>query len=178
MLGMIPFCKENLGLKIEQRVNLWCTILLPTDMPNVEEAASLAEIEDEDELIRRYNSGRDEIFCGDADLYLVGWLQQALEVMDQGMPPESFSFVLDGELDLDLSTDFFNTRVRRTIAWKKSHAECVVRGLFPYRGYETYPYSPMNYLHAIELLISGTSIFRSNFNLGQPLDFEQLIKEH
>lgn len=147
-------------------------------MPNVEEAASLAEIEDEDELIIPYNSGLYEIICDKTAMRLVGWLHQALEVMEQGMPPESFSFVLDGEPDLDLSTDFFNTRVQRTIAWMKSHAECVARGLFPHRGYETYPFPATKYLHAMELLLSGTSLFRSNFDLGQSLDFEQLIQQH
>ncbi|KAL6405316.1 uncharacterized protein AUP68_11068 [Ilyonectria robusta] len=129
-------------------------------------------------------SGMNTVYSCEIDNELLPWLADALEVIDEGMPVGSFSFVLDGEPDLDLSSDLFDKVIHRQVAWKKSLTECIARGLFShnmsreeccgnaFRIVDDY------FPEVIDSLMSGTSTIRSNFNLSQPWDYESLIVKH
>ncbi|KAM5349200.1 hypothetical protein ACJ41O_009023 [Fusarium nematophilum] len=168
VLGLIPFCRENRRLHVERRVNLWRSIILQRKPPSPRKAVELAETE---------RQGPNQTSAFGIKSKLIHWLSHALEVMDQGMPAGSFSFVLDGEPDLNLSSDVFDKIIHGAIAWQKSLSECVARGLFPHADRHGYFLSERA-VQCLELLLSGTSIFRSNFNLGLPWDYEKLIVEH
>ncbi|KAH7141953.1 hypothetical protein EDB81DRAFT_797712 [Dactylonectria macrodidyma] len=183
--GLIPFCKENSKLRVERRVNLWRNILLKSNRPSIKDIWRLAE----GGPYPPWDfpcSAESDIGSYTVDSELLPWLADALEIMDEGMPAGSFSFVLDGEPDLDLSSDLFDRVIHRQVAWKKSLTECVARGLFPHPNALTFEgqldkqfWLPPDHLpEAIDKLMSGTSILQSNFNLGQPWDYESLIPEH
>ncbi|KPM46539.1 hypothetical protein AK830_g63 [Neonectria ditissima] len=182
--GLIPFCKENPGLQIERRVNLWRNILLRKNRPPLDFVGDLAEGEPDRQWRASMPAHRD-LESQSIDHDLVPWLGYALDVMDEGMPAGSFSFVLDGEPDLDLSSDLFDKVIHRQVAWKKSYNQCVAQGLFPHaeataeeqRG-GSFWLPNDHLLDVVDELMSGSSILKSNFNLGQPWDYEQLIVEH
>lgn len=100
------------------------------------------------------------------------------------MPVGSFSFLLDGEPDLDLSSDLFDKVIHRQVAWKKSLTECIARGLFSHKmsreecSANAFRIVDDHFPEVIDSLMSGTSTIRSNFNLGQPWDHGNLVVKH
>ncbi|KAH6977569.1 hypothetical protein BKA56DRAFT_487231 [Ilyonectria sp. MPI-CAGE-AT-0026] len=181
--GLIPFCQENSRLRVERRVNLWQNILLKRDMPFPKDVWRLVEGASYPQQ-EYYVPGMNTVYSFEIDNQLLPWLADALEVLDEGMPVGSFSFVLDGEPDLDLSSDLFDKVIHRQVAWRKSLTECIARGLFPHKmSKEDYSMNAFrlvddHFPEVIDSLMSGTSTIQSNFNLGQPWDFENLIVKH
>lgn len=181
--GLIPFCQENSRLRVERRVNLWQNILLKKNMPFPKDVWKLVEGASYPQQ-EYYVPGRNTVYSFEIDNELLPWLADAPEVIDEGMPVGSFSFVLDGEPDLDLSSDLFDKVIHRQVAWRKSLTECTARGLFPHKmSKEDYSRNVFrlvdeHFPEVIDSLMSGTSTLQSNFNLGQPWDFENLIVKH
>lgn len=109
-----------------------------------------------------------------------GWTTgfHAMEVMGEGMPAGTFSFVLDGDPDLNLSSDLFDTLVHPTVAWLKAYNECSSRGLFPQPYQDIFYFPTATYLQGIKPLLGGTSFLQTNFNVGQPWDYKKLAETH
>lgn len=179
MLGLIPFCRENPRLQVEQRVNLWRNLALRWELPGPHGALSRAE------RVQRGNDYRmDQANKLDRDRVntaLASWGFHVMEVMGEGMPAGTFSFVLDGDPDLGLSSDLFDKVVHPSVAVLKAHAECSSRGLLPQSRQHVltmFPIPAAAYLRGIEPLLSGESFLRTNFNVGQPRDYKRLIETH
>ncbi|KAF4468516.1 hypothetical protein FALBO_4597 [Fusarium albosuccineum] len=175
ILGLIPFCKENPRLRLQQRVNLWRTILLKAETPDPLDVRMILETNDDGFPPEYENRGLEPFRVYTA---LASWGFQTMEVMDEGMPAGSFSFVLDGEPDMNLSSDLFDRVVHRDIAWMKSYLKCLSQGLVPHPNQDQYIPGFATYIRGVEHLISGPSFVQSNFNLGQPWDYEKLMVEH
>ncbi|KAI8716977.1 hypothetical protein NCS52_00992700 [Fusarium sp. LHS14.1] len=169
VLGLIPFCRENPRLRVEQRVNLWRNLLLRMGVPQMWGAIKLAELGHNDEWDHKL------------DLYpvssaLASWGFHVMEVMGESMPAGTFSFVLDGDPDLNLSSDLFDTLVHPTVAWLKAYTECSSRGLFPEASQDIFYFPTAAYLEGIEPLLGGSSFLKTNFNVGQPWDYKKLAE--
>jgi hypothetical protein len=169
VLGLIPFCRENPRLRVEQRVNLWRNPLLRMEIPRIGGAIKLAEL------------GHDNEYDHQLGLYtvssaLASWGFHVMEVMGEGMPAGTFSFVLDGDPDLNLSSDLFDTLVHPTVAWLKAYAECSSQGLFPQPYRDIFYIPTATYLQGIEPLLGGASFLKTNFNVGQPWDYKKLVE--
>ncbi|KAJ4311058.1 hypothetical protein N0V84_010636 [Fusarium piperis] len=173
ILGLIPFCRENPRLRVEQRVNLWRNLTLRLEMPSTHEAIKLAE-DDDDDRIARANT----ICFYRLHAALASWGLHVMEVVGEGMPAGTFSFVLDGDPDLHLSSDLFDRLVHPTVAWLKAYTECSSRGLSPQPYQDLFYFPTAAYLKGIEPLLGGASFLRSNFNLGQPWDYDKLVDTH
>ncbi|KAJ4188767.1 hypothetical protein NW755_006257 [Fusarium falciforme] len=169
VLGLIPFCKENSKLHVEQHVNLWRNLLLRMEIPHIEGAIKLAELGRDDEYDHKLSLYR-------ASSALASWGFHAMEVMGEGMPAGTFSFVLDGDPDLNLSSDLFDTLVHPTVAWLKAYNECSSRGLFPQPCQDIFYFTTATYLQGIKPLLGGTSFLQTNFNAGQPWDYKKLAE--
>ncbi|KAJ4252841.1 hypothetical protein NW762_010747 [Fusarium torreyae] len=100
-----------------------------------------------------------------------------LEVFREGMPSKSYAYFLNGEPDLDRSTDLFNTILKRDIAWLTLHTDCVAQGLFTDRNHPEYPFHTRSSVEDTEPWSNLTSIFQCNFNLDQPWDYEKIALE-
>ncbi|RSL53730.1 hypothetical protein CEP54_010231 [Fusarium duplospermum] len=171
ILGLIPFCRENPGLRVKQRVNLWRNLLLRMHIPRPIDAIRLAELGhsgDNDQKVYLYH----------INSALASWAFHVMEVMDEGMPAGTFSFVLEGDPDLNLSSEVFDTQVHPTVAWLKAYAECSSQGLFPQPYEDIFYFSTAAYLKAMELLINGAPFLQINFNVGQPWDYKKLAETH
>jgi hypothetical protein len=77
--GLIPFCRENKNLRIKRNVSLW-TNLFP-----VHNAYYLRHHEDE------------VLHTKDVTKEVARWLVEAMELPSLGMPPGSFTMILDGD---------------------------------------------------------------------------------
>ncbi|KAL2679345.1 hypothetical protein Neosp_010118 [[Neocosmospora] mangrovei] len=171
VLGLIPFCRENPRLRVEQRVNLWRNLLLRMGVPRIGGAIKLAELGHHDEWDH-------ELGLYPVSSALASWGFHVMEVMGESMPAGTFSFVLDGDPDLNLSSDLFDTLVHPTVAWLKAYTECSSRGLFPEASEDIFYFPTPAYLKGIEPLLGGSSFLKTNFNVGQPWDYEKLAETH
>lgn len=99
-----------------------------------------------------------------------------MEVMSEGMPAGTFSFFLDGNPDLNLSSEVFDTPVHPNVAWLKAYAECCSQGLFPQPYRDIFYFPTAAYLKGIEPLLGGAPFLKTNFNVGQPWDYKNLAE--
>ncbi|KAF5013858.1 hypothetical protein FDECE_159, partial [Fusarium decemcellulare] len=167
--GLILFCKENLQLRVEHRVSLWGNILQRDVIPYFEDVPLLeAGVKDNSHRFYIYN----------AHEAIGGWLAEALAVMEAGMPPGSFSFVLDGEPLADISSDVFQRGIHLAVAWELAFREVAAQGtLWPISdGYICYQ-AGIDFPQNVARLLNQTSVFRCNFNPGRLWDVETLVEE-
>ncbi|KAF4961886.1 hypothetical protein FSARC_10005 [Fusarium sarcochroum] len=174
-IGLIPFCKENPTLHVEQRLNLWRNLILNSELPSGRHMAWYVEAIHTPEP----NSATiHQIFSDSIHGQFVSCVMHVLEVLKEGMPSGSYHFLLDGGPDLNLSTDLFNTILKRGIAWLTLHTECVTRGIFTDRNHHDYPFRTSNSVEDVNSFTNETSIFRCNFNLNQPWDCKKISEAH
>lgn len=164
-LGLIPFCRENPRLRVRRSVNIWRTIPLKMKIPGILLASVLFE-----DPTPRPNSSDNNYDTRLVATELRPWVLSALEAVDMGLPASSFSFVLDGDPDINLSSELFDTVIHPGVAWEKAHREIL--------GPREDTWNSKDGARGIEPLFSRHSIFQSNFNLGQPWDYTTLIEEH
>ncbi|KAJ3542437.1 hypothetical protein NM208_g4093 [Fusarium decemcellulare] len=167
-LGLIPFCKENRQLRVERRVNLWRNILQEPQLPSFHE---LAEVEADVSKAER----PCEILAQTILPSLSAWLGNADAVIDAGMPVGSFTFFLDGEPALDMSSELFQQEIHHKITWELAFRQCFGPSVKE-RLDSAIANIPL--IRAMDHLVNQTSILRCNFNPGQLWDVDTIVGEH
>lgn len=162
-LGFIEFCKENPDLRIERRANLWRSIFHSN----------------RDGVRRMGHIGIDQ---NDITSNVARWVIEALALVPAGMPPGSFTLVLDGNPAPEQSTQFFQ-RIHRDAAWQTALGESFDRGILPKPAYhdrrrmEVYIYE--DFPQALKDISRGTCrAVRANFDVGESWDVEAVIEAH
>lgn len=180
-LGLIDFCKENPQLRIERRANLWTNIWLDV----IQKADYPYRPEEPDRYGNYYfdnGQGYDVIDYEDGLTERVAlWVVEALALVPAGMPPGSFTLVLDGSSAPEQCAQIFKGRVQRDAAWQTALVESFDRGHLPKTAYhdrrriEGYVYE--DFPQALREISTGTcSSVRANFNVGEPWDAEDMIE--
>ncbi|KAF5714859.1 hypothetical protein FMUND_7240 [Fusarium mundagurra] len=174
-IGMIPFCKQNPRLHIEQRVDVWQNLAMSSERPS---AYSLNGIHFErSEPQAGEHHFLDSIYGPEQDVVFSNWVVHGMEVVRAGMPIGSWSVVFDGSPDLNLATDLFTTLLKRTIVWQTFYTDCVSLGLFTGPGHPDYPFATVaSDERAPER--KRSSIFQCNFNLGRPWDLDEIAANY
>ncbi|PNP82880.1 hypothetical protein FNYG_03758 [Fusarium nygamai] len=174
-IGMIPFCKENSKLHLEQRIDVWHNLVTSSQRPTAYRLTNMYFERSEPEAGEHYSI--DDIYGPDQDLYFTNWVVHGLEVVKAGMPAGSWSVVFDGEPDLNLATDLFTTLLKRTIVWHSFYSDCVSLGLFTNPIHPEYPFATVKPDgRAPER--KGSSIFQCNFNLDRPWNLDKIAADH
>jgi hypothetical protein len=168
--GLIPFCKENPRLRIERRVSLWRTIF-------PEDCIASWNIDMDTTATR---NGTFEILWGFDIAKRVGaWLEDTIAALHLGMPHDSMTLVLDGDPAPELCEDIFQKVIQRCAGWKLAYDESCSRKLLPTLDFVKKPrFCAEVFPIVVQHLVDNSSIFRCNFNPGQPLDIASLIDEH
>ncbi|KAG5792310.1 hypothetical protein H9Q69_008630 [Fusarium xylarioides] len=101
MIGMIPFCLENPKLHVEHRLNLWRNILARGDDYRIRDLMAYIEgppllLEDTPEQHQTEPEVIGKTFTG--------FIMHLLEALKEGLPPDSYSLIIDGYPDLILAT--------------------------------------------------------------------------
>jgi hypothetical protein len=162
--GLIPFCQENPFLHVERQVSLWRNIFLRNGFHNT--------------LAFR---AADYIYSGDIARSIALWIVEADALESIGMPVGSFSLTLDGDVIPEHTTKAFKV-IQDAAAWQTALDEAYKRQITPQpsylarrkRGcylYEAFP-------RLIREIIAGTSIIRCNFDPGELVDPEQILKKN
>ncbi|KAF5682606.1 hypothetical protein FCIRC_4901 [Fusarium circinatum] len=112
---------------------------------------------------------------------LQSWLIDALAIQDLDIPAGSFTFTLEGGVHSEFCTDVFQGCVMMGIAEGEAFHKCRELGLF--RSIEPIGVNPDRFFldprfkEGIEHLVNKTSILRSDFNPGVPVDPDTLVEE-
>ncbi|KAI7778828.1 hypothetical protein LA080_001609 [Diaporthe eres] len=170
-LGLIDFCKENPNLRIERRANLWRTIW-PLKSTSYQPFSGW----DRDEWDR---GGYHE---EDVTERVARWIMEALALVPAGMPPGSFTLVLDGNPAPEHCAQLFQ-RVQRDAAWQIALGESFNRGHLPKTAYHDrrriWGYFYEGFPQALREISTGTCrAVRANFDVGEPWDAEVMIEAH
>ncbi|KAF6783341.1 hypothetical protein CSOJ01_15915 [Colletotrichum sojae] len=165
-LGLIPFRQDNPLLRVERRFGLWNNAFLRD---------------------RRYDKHPEHRNIGQ-------WIVETLALGPAGMPPSSFTMLLDGQPVPQQCAQIFQLTIQRDASWQAAWIESLSRGIMPelswfdrrchtsgiwltrvcvYPGYK-YECLPQ----ALRDIADNKSIVRCNFNVGEPWDVEKIIHEH
>ncbi|KAF9875378.1 hypothetical protein CkaCkLH20_07198 [Colletotrichum karsti] len=127
---------------------------------------------------------------------IANWMAEASALVPAGMPPNSFTLVLDGQPVPEYCARIFQQVVQRDAAWQAAWIESQDRGILPslpwlaQRHHELDPwyvekhcrsiqgYVFHNFPQALEDMTNNRSIVRCNFDVGETWNVERLIREH
>ncbi|CAF3543060.1 unnamed protein product [Fusarium graminearum] len=183
-IELIPFCKENTKLHIEHRWNLWTTLLLRTRSRRVSNMTMDFELSPE-----KYQEWIDD----DSDFgpwtlheaskqrfanIFHAWCMNILDVVNSGMPLQSYTVMIEGDPYLNLSTLAFHDVMARSIAWLTLHTDCVARGLFAPPDHRDYPLMTRPSIEGSDSSDTRSSLIQCNFTLDQPWDLEKIVEEY
>ncbi|KAF5702438.1 hypothetical protein FGLOB1_9594 [Fusarium globosum] len=174
-IGMIPFCKENPKMHLEQRVDVWNNLVMSSERPTAYRLTNMYFERSEPEAGEYYSLY--DVYAPDQDSYFTNWVVHGLEVVKAGMPARSWSVVFDGEPDLNLATDLFTTIIKRTIVWHTFYSDCVSLGLFTDPSHPEYPFATSTSDKRVPERMRS-SIFQCNFNLDRPWNLDKIAADH
>ncbi|KAK2773601.1 hypothetical protein CKAH01_13519 [Colletotrichum kahawae] len=114
------------------------------------------------------------------------WIIEALALDQEGMPPGSFSLLLNGDPCPDLCSRIFDSIVQRDAAWQQAWTEAIERGIL---GQITWFEAPANrpgywgyifeqFPQSLTDIAGGRSIVHCNFDMGAPRDVEVILRKH
>ncbi|KAF5234317.1 hypothetical protein FAUST_7702 [Fusarium austroamericanum] len=183
-IGLIPFCKENTKLHIEHRWNLWTTLLLRTESREPSDMTMNFELSPE-----KYQEWIDD----DSDFgpwtlheaskqrfsnIFHAWCMNILDVVNSGIPLQSYTVMIEGDPDLNLSTLAFHDVMARNIAWLTLNTDCVARDLFAPPDHHDYPLMTRPSIEGSDSSDTRSSLIQCNFTLDQPWDLEKIVEEY
>ncbi|KAF5710449.1 hypothetical protein FGLOB1_5487 [Fusarium globosum] len=168
VLGMIPFFRENSKLVVEHRLNLWRNILPQSaDLGyfSIEVDDQGLDLQGWEDIPQTHQAWSKEIAQGVTNI-----IMHISKALTEGLPSRSYSLTIEGDPDLNHSTEFFSTIMKPYIVWLTANTDCVAQGILLPPEHCNYPFDTKS---------SGkeTTILRSNFTLGQPWNYKGIIKD-
>jgi hypothetical protein len=170
-LGLIPFCKENVRLKVDLRVGM---------LNNMFQRAYLGGhlIIDCFQDYASHDLGEQVFEFAIKNIFgeVKEWLNEALCLIDAGMPVSSFTLTLDGENAMDLCSDIFQRNVLEKLAMQQA-----LETVYPRRPGKL----RLNWFSGewktptvgIEHLVNQTSFLRSNFHPGIMRNVDKIVAD-
>ncbi|KAM0471379.1 hypothetical protein ACHAP7_009154 [Fusarium lateritium] len=170
-IGLIPFCKENARLRVDLRVSMVNNMFQRKLLSGYHSVEQLEEFVSHDPGEQAFSMAIMPIF-GE----LKDWLNEALSLIDAGMPAGSFTLTLDGENAIDLCSDIFQRHVLEKLAMQKAFERINPRrpGKLPLEWFSICWRTPTV---GIEHLVKQTSFLRSNFHPGIMLEIDKLVAD-
>ncbi|KAF5705895.1 hypothetical protein FMUND_11871 [Fusarium mundagurra] len=169
VLGLIPFFRENSKLIVEHRLNLWRYILPKSVGLGCFEFAlddQGLDLQGWDDIPQTHQARTYEIAEGVTNI-----IMHISKALTEGLPSRSYSLTIEGDPDLNHSTEFFSTAMKPYIVWLTAHSDCVAQGLLLPPEHCNYPFDTRN-------SSKETTILRSNFTLDQPWNYDQIIEDN
>lgn len=155
-LGLIPFCKENVRLKIDLQVGMLDNIFQRTYLVRHHSVSYLERYASHDLGEQAFETAIKGVFREVKD-----WLNEAVCLVDAGMPAGSFTLTFEGENAIDLCSDIFKRNVLEKLATQQA-----LERVYPRRPGKL----RLNWFGwkaptvGIEHLVNQTLFLRSNFH--------------
>ncbi|KAI3321438.1 hypothetical protein HD806DRAFT_152912 [Xylariaceae sp. AK1471] len=167
--GLIPFCRANRRLHIERRVTLLGAMVLSHQLLPAETL-----LEDRDMWRGHPLEARD--VCTPVAI----WLAETLALGPAGMPPGSFSLIIEGG---DSCAELFRHVLRRDAAFQEAFDLAVCRKLVSIpHGYQALamlnPWVEASFPQGMRSMTNadGNALIRCTFDAGEPWDIEAMIE--
>ncbi|GKT94636.1 hypothetical protein Ct61P_12486 [Colletotrichum tofieldiae] len=170
--GLIPFCQENLLLRIERRANLWWNVFQQQHSPRPQMR------------VRDTSPEKMTLFSKQVTKEVAVWIVEASILTSIGMSPGSFSLVLDAGPAPQLAEALFQQVVQRDVAWHLARDEAIDWGYllrlswvnrrrcrFGGYTYESFP-------QAMQDIASQRSVVRLTFDVGNPANVDELVERN
>ena len=177
-LGLIPFCKENLHLHVERRIDIWRVFPTAwlTDLTYNSNGESLQRIEDEVEFRRPIRKLIASYFGPTCSR----WITEASVLFNNGMPADSFSLILDGDPAPEGAAQLFDI-VKEDAAWQVAQLQWYTEESLspgPYDKMSHGFYRSTVFPQAISDIIEGRSFIRCTFPTGEMYDPEIILNRN
>jgi hypothetical protein len=175
IIGLIPFVEENPNLFLEHRVNLWRNILPKSDDIHLSCFPTENEcVIDPPECVPLPHQVHAQL----AGRILSHFIMHTLESLREGLPPDSYSFIFDGEPNMNHSTETFRYLMDLPIAWITANTDCVARGLLASPESNEYPFMTSPSTSETASIQERSSIIQCNFTLDQPWDYKSIAGDN
>ncbi|KAK1528562.1 uncharacterized protein CCOS01_06396 [Colletotrichum costaricense] len=155
-------------LRIDRWVNLWRNALLPDsnfDTPDTRRQAKYR-------TMARREPGPWGLEAKQVTANVSRWVMEALALVPAGMPPASFTLILDGQPTPQLCTEILQMTNQRDIAWQVAWFASVDQGIDPI----LLPGIP--FPRAMKDIVQGTLIVRCNFEPGELWNVDRIVHDH
>ncbi|KAF4953634.1 hypothetical protein FGADI_5970 [Fusarium gaditjirri] len=172
--GLILFAEENPNLLIENKVNLWRNIIPKS--AGIDVSTFLTENESVVELPERLPSPH-QVHSEWVGRAISNFIMHTLEALRDGLPAHSYSFIFDGEPNLNHSTETFKSLMELPIAWITANTECIARGLLASPEDNNYPFRTSPSVSKNVSVQERGSIIQCNFTLDQPWDYKTIAED-
>ncbi|KAF6818341.1 hypothetical protein CPLU01_13344 [Colletotrichum plurivorum] len=111
-LGLIPFCRDYPKLQVERRVKLFTNVFLRgVTYEGRSERAWFGQYRQEP---------KGDLFSLNMTAAVAPWIIEASRLVEAGMPPGSFSLLLDSDGAGGLASQIFESVVHRDVAWQEA----------------------------------------------------------
>ncbi|SCV44625.1 uncharacterized protein FFB14_08283 [Fusarium fujikuroi] len=169
VLGLISFFRENSKLIVEHRLNLWRNILPTSVRQGCFEIAldnQGLDLQEWDNIPQTHQARSCEIARAVTNI-----IMHISKALTKGLPSRSYSLTIEGDPDLNHSTEFFSTIMKPFIAWLTANTACVAQGILLPPEHCNYPFDTRS---------SGKemSVLRSNFTLDQPWNYKEILQDN
>jgi hypothetical protein len=182
-IGLIPFCIENPTLHIDHRINIWRNVTLRMGWPlsglslqyiacKVETVLTEEQIV-VNELIQPHRVRQtflQEVFFN--------WMVHVMELAGHGMPMDSYTLTLDGDPDLNYSTEMFTSFMKHEIAELSMNSDIVAQGMFASPEHLDHPFMTRQFMTEVCPVSDRSSLSQCNFTLDQRWDYKRIVEEN
>ena len=182
-IGLIPFCIENANLHIDHRINVWRNFTLRADWPLDKYALGIVAhgveyIPSEEEIVEDDYRQHFQVWQSDIQEGFLDWMVHTMDILGQGMPPDSYTLTLDGDPDLNHSTKMFSSLLEREIAELTLNSDIVAQGIFSSPEHPDYPFMTRRSMTEVYPVAKRSSLLQCNFTLDQPWDYKKIVEEN
>ncbi|RKK99899.1 hypothetical protein BFJ70_g17473 [Fusarium oxysporum] len=174
IIGMIPYCRENPKLHVEHRINLWRNVLAKGDEIRIQ--GVMFDVEGPRQV---YDDTPElpQIMPRTIGSTFTGFIMHTLEALKEGLPSESYSFILGGYPDRNRATELFSISLKPYVAWLTAHTDCVAYGVIAPSNHSDYPFTSRSSAEGVTPVSERASIIQCDFTLDQPWDYETIYDE-
>ncbi|KAF0329447.1 C6 transcription factor [Colletotrichum asianum] len=163
--GLIQFCKANVALRIERRVDLWRNILQhdPVNAKSLRGAWSYQSL----------NSNR--IIWN-----ISQWMVEASRLVATGMPEASFKWVIDAGSSPQQATEMFKSAIQQGASWQDAWTQDQQKSFVVQYGSTRKLPGLMftEFPHILRDVTAERSIISCNFDVGEAWSFESQFPLH
>ena len=182
-IGLIPFCIENPTLHIDHRINMWRNFTFRLGWSLGERslesiALELEAVLSEEQIVVSEFMQAHQVRQRCLQEGFVDWMKHVMDLAGHGMPLDSYTLTLDGDPDLNHSTEMFTSLMKHEIAELTMNSDIVAQGTFASPEHPDYPFMTRQSMTGVCPVSKRSSLLQCNFTLDRPWDYKKIVEEN
>ncbi|CAG7555250.1 unnamed protein product [Fusarium equiseti] len=106
------------------------------------------------------------------------WMVHVMDLAGHGMPMDSYTLTLDGDPDLNYSTEIFTSFMKHEIAELTMNSDIVAQSMFASPEHLDHPFMTRQFMTEVCPVSDRSSLLQCNFTLDQPWDYKKIVEEN